>query len=211
MKSVAVRFWLSVLLMALAAYGVYTGWRVYDRLAAAEAAVVVTPAADSLVGRQVQPFQLIERSGREFDSQELDGQVWIASFFFSSCPGACIKMNNTIARLQEELKDSGVKFVSITVDPENDTLEELQKYAKHFGADSERWLFLTGPEQEIRRVCTGDFQLAFGRAVHSDRLVVIDRTGTVQGAYRATEDAQMVLLKRKLNDLAEDDPSGPAF
>ena len=97
-------------------------------------------------------------------------------------------MNNTIARLQEELKDSGVKFVSITVDPENDTLDELQKYAKHFGADAERWLFLTGPEEEIRRVCTDDFQLAFGRAVHSDRLVVVDRTGVVQGAYRATED-----------------------
>ena len=205
MKSGVVRFWLSFLLMALAAYGVYTGWRVYDRLAAADAAatVVVPASKDNLIGRQVQPFQLTERSGRVFDSKELDGQVWIASFFFSSCPGACIKMNNTISRLQEELKDDEVKFISITVDPENDSLDALQKYANHFGADAERWLFLTGPEEEIRRVCTNDFQLAYGRTVHSDRLVVVDRTGTVRGTYRATEDAQMVLLKRKLQDLAD--------
>jgi cytochrome oxidase Cu insertion factor (SCO1/SenC/PrrC family) len=202
MKSVAVRIWLSILLIALAAYGIYSGWRMYDRFAAERSpAVAVTPVQDALVGHRIQPFHLTERSGREFDSDELDGQVWVASFFFSSCPGACIKMNNTIARLQEEYRNSNIKFVSITVDPENDTLEELQKYARHFGADDERWLFLTGPETEIRRVCTEDFKLAYGRALHSDRLVVIDRAGAVQGAYRATEDAQMVLMKRKLEQL----------
>ena len=202
MKSVAVRAWLSILLMALAAYGIYSGWRMYDRFAASRApAAVVTPVQESLVGHQIQPFTLTERSGREFDSKELDGQVWVASFFFSSCPGACIKMNNTIASLQEEYKESGVKFISITVDPENDSLDELQKYAKHFNADDERWLFLTGPEDEIRRVCTEDFQLAYGRALHSDRLVVIDGAGKVQGAYRATDDAQMVLFRRKLEQL----------
>ena len=57
------------------------------------------------------------------------------------------------------------------------------------------------PHGQIRRVCTDDFQLAYGRTLHSDRLVVVDRHGKVQGAYRATEDAQMVLLKRKLAEL----------
>lgn len=202
MKSVALRLWLSILLMAVAAYGIYSGWRMYERFSAQQSpAVVVMPVQDGLVGHQIQPFALTERSGREFDSRELDGQVWVASFFFSSCPGACIKMNNTIARLQEDYKDSGVKFVSITVDPENDSLDELRKYAKHFGADSERWLFLRGPEEEIRRVCTEDFKLAYGRALHSDRLVVIDGAGKVQGAFRATDDAQLVLFKRKLDQL----------
>lgn len=201
MKSSGVKFWLTFLLLALAGYGIYTGWRIYDRLAESQTpAVVVTPVQD-YVGRQVQPFKLVERSGREFDSKELDGKVWVASFFFSSCPGACIKMNNTIARLQEELKETGITFVSVTVDPENDSPEELQKYAAHFGADPDRWLFLTGPEPDIRRLCVDDFQLGYGRTVHSDRLMLVDREGKVQGAYRATEDAQVVMLKRKIEEL----------
>jgi cytochrome oxidase Cu insertion factor (SCO1/SenC/PrrC family) len=204
MKSAAVRFWLGLLLLALAAYAAYTGWKVYDRLAQSDPAVVLTLAAADIVGRQVQPFKLTERSGREFDSHELEGQVWVASFFFSSCPGACIQMNNTLARLQEEFKDSGVKFVSITVDPANDNPEKLQQYAQHFGADPQTWLFLTGPEEEIRRLSTEDFQVAYGPSVHSDRLMVVDRHGKVQGAYRATEDAQMVLLKRKLSQMLKD-------
>lgn len=206
MKSAAVRFWLSLLLMALAAYGIYTGWKVYGRLSARdEPAIAVAPKVE-IIGRQVQPFKLTERSGREFDSQELEGQVWVASFFFSSCPGACIKMNNTIAHLQEELKDTGakVKFVSISVDPDNDSPEVLQKYANHFGADPDRWLFLTGPADEIRRLANDDFQVAFGRSSHSDRLMLVDRHGKVQGAYSAIEDASMVLLKRKLAELIKE-------
>jgi cytochrome oxidase Cu insertion factor (SCO1/SenC/PrrC family) len=203
MKSAAVRFWLSVLLLAVAVYGVYTGWKVYDRLAQADAPVAaINTPQETLVGRQVQPFKLTDQSGREFDSQELQGQVWVASFFFSSCPGACIKMNNTIAALQGEFNHR-VKFVSVTVDPAHDSPEVLDRYARHYGADPERWLFLTGPEQEIRRLSTEDFQVAFGPSVHSDRLMVVDRNGKVQGAYRATEDSQVVLLKRKLAELID--------
>ncbi len=205
MKSAAVRFWLSLLLLGLLAYGAYTSWTIYGRVAETRrAAAVIAPGQETFVGRQVQPFTLTERSGRDFSSEELGGQVWVASFFFSSCPGACIQMNNTLARLQEEFKESGVKFVSITVDPANDNPEKLQQYANHFGADQQRWLFLTGPEEEIRRLSTEDFQVAYGPSVHSDRLMVVDRHGKVQGAYRATEDAQVVLLRRKLADLLKE-------
>jgi cytochrome oxidase Cu insertion factor (SCO1/SenC/PrrC family) len=203
MKSTAVKAWLTFVLLAVGVYGVYSGWRIYQRLEAARRPqVTVTTVAEPLYGYQVEPFQLTDQSGEPFDSKQLDGQVWVASFFFSSCPGACLKMNNTIARLQEEMRDTGVRFVSITVDPEYDTPEELEKYARHYGADSQRWTFLTGPEADLKRVAMEQFKVAFGRGTHSEKFFIVDGGGTVRGGYRSTEDAQIILLKRKVKELA---------
>lgn len=201
----AVRFWLSLMLTLLAAYGGYTLWKVYGKLSSSEEpAVVYVPVADPLVGTPIDDFQLTRQDGQAFDSRQLAGRIWVASFFFSSCPGACLKMNNTIARLQSELADEGVQFISITVDPENDTPEELAKYARHYGADAERWVFLTGPEEELRRVAMDEFKVAFGRGTHSEKFFVVGPDKKIAGTFRSTEDAQIVLLKRKVAELAKD-------
>jgi protein SCO1/2 len=203
MKSKAVKAWLTFILIAVGAYGAFSGWRIYQRLEAARSpAMVVTTVAEPLLGQTIDHFELTDQSGEAFDSAQLKDQIWVASFFFSSCPGACLKMNNTIARLQDELKESGVRFVSITVDPEYDTPEELQKYARHYGADPKRWTFLTGPADELKRVAMEEFKVAFGRGTHSERLFVVGRDGQVQGGYNCTADAQMILLKRKVEELA---------
>jgi cytochrome oxidase Cu insertion factor (SCO1/SenC/PrrC family) len=204
MKSSAVRYWLTLLLSLLGAYGAYTGWKVYRKLSSSEQpALAIAGPSDALVGTEIGPFQLTTQAGEPFDSRELDGQTWVASFFFSSCPGSCIKMNNTIARLQSELADSGVRFVSITVDPENDTPEELAKYARHYGADSERWLFLTGPAEELKRVAMKEFLVAFGRGTHSEKFFVVGPDQKIAGLYTSTADADIVLLKRKVKELVE--------
>ena len=204
MKSTAVKAWLTFVLIAVGAYGGYSGWRIYQRLEESRTpAVMVTTVTEPLMGYTIDRFELTDQSGEAFDSSELKDQVWVASFFFSSCPGACLKMNNTIARLQEELRATGVRFVSITVDPEYDTPEELEKYARHFGADPERWTFLTGSVDELKRVAMDEFKVAFGRGTHSEKLFVVGRDGLVQGGYNCTADAQMILLKRKVEELAQ--------
>lgn len=199
-----IKWWLSFLLAALALYGGYSGLRIYRRMQEVRQAESPSSAnaEGSVVGQRVAPFQLIDAQGRPFDSGELQGQPWVASFFFTSCAGACLRMNNTIARLQTEMPDADVRYVSITVDPENDTPEALEKYARHYTADPARWRFLTGPPDDIKHIANEVFRVAYGREAHSDRLIVVDREGKIQGTYRATEDAQMVLLKRKLEELA---------
>lgn len=205
MKGSAVKYWLTLLLVLIGVYGVYTGVKVYRKLKAAQPpAMAFAPASDALVGKPIGEFELVTQQGEAFDSSQLDGQVWVASFFFSSCPGACLKMNNTIARLQSELGESGVRFVSISVDPEYDTPEELAKYARHYGADPERWVFLTGPEEELRRVAMEEFLVAFGRGTHSEKFFVVGPDQKIAGTFRSTEDSQIVLLKRKLAEIAKE-------
>ena len=98
-------------------------------------------------------FRLTERSGRTVAVADLQGKIWIASFVFTRCPGPCPQVTGTMARLQSELGDradkDGVLLVSFTVDPDRDQLDDLRKYAHQYGADEDRWLFLTGPKEVV--------------------------------------------------------------
>jgi cytochrome oxidase Cu insertion factor (SCO1/SenC/PrrC family) len=140
-------------------------------------------------------FSLTERNGRTVTSTDLAGKVWIASFVFTRCTGPCPQVTGTVARIQDALRsERDVRLVTFTVDPERDDPDELKKYADHFGADPERWLFLTGPEAEQYRLIEKGFLQGVQRnkgadakpgaeVTHSTRLVLVDRRGHIRGFF----------------------------
>lgn len=171
-------------------------------------------------------FELTERSGRKFKFDELDGQVWVASFFFSNCPSLCLKLNYRIAGLQEELAGADVRFVSISVDPENDTPERLAEYAKRFApanrdlekrfkADPDRWLFLTPKLSDVAAIAE-NFTVSAGaesdphsghtNITHSDRLILVDRTGKMHRPVASSSEPELAALVRKAKKLAAEKP-----
>jgi protein SCO1/2 len=200
MKAGVLLFW-GLLMLALA--GLY-GWRMHDRNRPIVGAAMRTDAVDGPELKRVVDFLLIDQNGKPVKAEDLHGKVWIAAFFFSNCPAACLTLNQTLAKLQKELPDFDVKVVSITVDPEHDTPQRLREYAARFGADSKRWKFLTGPMDEIKRLAADSFQVAAAPGVHTDRFMLVDRDGMVRGSYRGGEEAQLAALKRKANELLKE-------
>lgn len=151
-------------------------------------------AADSENSFPLQDFTFIERSGDKISKADLRGKVWIASFVFTRCTGPCPQVTATMARLQSELADQkDLRLVTFTVDPARDDPAELRKYAEHFRADKERWLFLTGDEKELHQLLQKSFKVPVMRNAkstkpseefdHSTRLVVVDREGCVRGYF----------------------------
>jgi cytochrome oxidase Cu insertion factor (SCO1/SenC/PrrC family) len=140
----------------------------------------------------------VDQHGQAFNSSSLDGKVWIASFFFTSCPSACWKLNQELSQVQNEAAGSDLRLVSITCDPDNDTSEALDRYAKHFKADPERWTFLTGEFREIRRIGNDCFKVAVEKGTHSDRAMIVDRSGKVRGRFRLTDPTQLLVMKNLL-------------
>ena len=119
----------------------------------------------SLEGRQVfgavPDFSLIERSGRRVTLADLRGKVWIADFIYTHCTDTCPLQSAEMARLQADFgAQAYVRLVSITVDPAQDTPEVLTEYATRFGADRERWLFLTGQKRAIYTLAQKGFMLS---------------------------------------------------
>lgn len=165
-----------------------------------EAGLSNEPVAGTLVG----DFVLTRESGEEFSRGELDGKVWVASFFFANCPGFCLTLNRSISDVVKELGDLDVQFVSFSVDPERDTPEVLQKYAEHFDAGPEKWIFLTGEMEQIGRVAKESFKVSAERETHTNRLFLVGRDGKVIGYFRGTDPTEVRMLKRRIQEVLEE-------
>ena len=164
---------------------------------------------------EVPKFTLTERSGQPFDSASLLGKVWVADFFFTSCPGTCLMLSNRMKEIHRATAKNGdVRFVSISTDPTADTPEVLRKYADTLGADA-RWSFLTGARADIFSLSIGGFKLALADAdgvdvkekiIHSTRLVLVDKHGWIRDYYDGVGDKPgeterlLADIKRLLNE-----------
>jgi cytochrome oxidase Cu insertion factor (SCO1/SenC/PrrC family) len=160
------------------------------------------------LGEPAARFELTDQEGNQFDSASLKGKVWMGSVFFANCPGPCFRENQAIADILREIDDPDFVAVSLTCDPENDTPAALEHYADRFEADPQRWKFLTGDMDVIKRVGTKTFLLPVEIGVHSERGAVFDREGRLRGSYHLLQEDRVERLKKLIRDvLAEEDTS----
>lgn len=192
MKSSSLPYWLSVMVLFVASYA---GWKWYQ-VQQHEANRAI--GGVTFNGPPLDEFELTERSGEPFRSADMRGKVWVTTFFFASCPGQCPRLNTNIKHLHDlpELED--VTWVSITVDPDNDTVEVLRDYADRYQADPKRWLFCTGEFDYIKRVGEDIMKLEVSWKGHKDHAIVIDRAGKVRGMFDATSMTQSEKLRQLL-------------
>ena len=139
----------------------------------------------------VPDFTLTERSGRSVSRADLLGSVWVADFIFTRCAGPCPKLSELMRGVQYALKgETGVKLVSVCLDPENDTPPALVHYAKRFNAEADRWWFLTDAEEKrLHALVREGFLQSVVPAkgddplLHSTYLVTLDRSGRIRAAH----------------------------
>ena len=160
-------------------------------------------------GAVAAPFTLTERSGKDFDSASLRGKVWLASVFFANCPGPCFRENQALADILRNIPDPDFTVVSVTCDPENDTPESLRRYADRFEADPDRWKFLTGDMETIKKIANGTFLLPAEVGVHSERGVVFDREGRLRGSYHLLQPDRVKLLEKLIRDVLAEPAGSP--
>lgn len=138
-------------------------------------------------------FSLIDTAGNAVTLRDLRGKVWVASFMFTRCTLGCPQVAETVRDLQNRLRDrKDLLFVTFAVDPDRDNAEDLNRYANHFGADQNRWIFLRGDKSGLDRLVTDGFQMAINRdgdkpvgedITHPLKLVLVDREGFVRSRF----------------------------
>ena len=146
-------------------------------------------------------FHLTDQSGEHFFSRDLTGSVWIANFFFSTCPGICKEQTRYLTGLQSRLGEQETKIVSISTTPDTDTPSVLNKYAKDADADLERWRFLTGQSRMVPRIGSEFFSAMSGDDHHSSLLYVVDRWQNVRGQFDWRDPKQEVAMLKLIEEL----------
>lgn len=155
---------------------------------------------------RISAFSLLNQEGDTLHSEDLNGKIYIADFFFTSCPGICPKMTSNMAILQEAfLEDPNVILLSHSVTPERDSVSVLKRYAEEKGILSAKWHLLTGDRQEIYSLGRNDYFIEEDLGVekevddflHTENFVLIDQEKYIRGIYNG-------LNKSDINQLIAD-------
>lgn len=154
----------------------------------------------------VKSFTLTNQVGRTIQRESLLGKVWVADVIFSRCPTQCRRLSSQMQRIQKGIPND-VRLISLTADPEFDSVPVLHRYGETYGADPERWWILTGTRKELYRLAIEDLKFtvienaAPGGSledlfIHSPMFVVVDRQGRVRGLVQSeAENAEDAVLK----------------
>lgn len=194
-----------LLLAVLVGMAVAAVWQ--RRQQAARRATLEQAAALPVLGR-VPAFTLVNRDGRAVRLADLAGAPWIADFVFTRCVSSCPLLSARLARLDRALPPRlDIHLVSFSVDPAHDTPAVLERYARSLSA-SRRWLFLTGGEEQVRRLSRQGFKLALEPGgeteaiLHSTRFVLVDANGAIRGTYLALDPGALRRLEADARALA---------
>ncbi len=159
------------------------------------------------VYHKVGDFILYNQHGKKISWSDFDSSILIANIFFASCPEVCPEMNKQIQVIAEEyVNEPSVKFLTVTIDPETDSVPVIKSYSDYYKADLYKRTFATGNKTEIYDWAINDLLLATEQRgadfIHDDRLVIIDKAHRIRAILptRASTNREKMELIRRIKD-----------
>ncbi len=108
----------------------------------------------------VQPFSFINQDGKTVTQKDVEGKVYVAQYFFTTCKGICPRMNNNMRTVYERFKNQpGFLILSHTCDPAIDSASVLKKYADSMQVDTRQWMFLTGRKDSLYKLARVSYKI----------------------------------------------------
>ena len=161
-------------------------------------------------------FSLTERDGRTVTREDLRGKFLVVNFVHTGCSISCAVVNRRMAEVQKlSAGQEDVQLLSLTVDPGTDTPAVLSKFAGQFGADAQRWWFLTGTKPSVYRVIESSFlardtnslyQSMPGGFFKADHIALVDREGTVRKFFPGMKSESVAGIMKALDELRHESP-----
>jgi protein SCO1/2 len=163
---------------------------------------------------KIAPFNLTNQNGETITEQDYQDKIYVADFFFTTCPTICPKMTANMGQLQNEfLEDSQVKFLSYSVTPQIDSVQQLKKYAVEKGVNDSKWNLVTGDKKIIYSLARksylavkedgdgGPFDM-----IHTENFILVDPEKRIRGFYDGTDLESMQTLITDISILKEEYP-----
>lgn len=165
---------------------------------------------DTKTFHQIRPFELINQENQPFTEKDMEGKIYVADFFFTTCPGICPKMTNSMSDIQKEfINDDEILLLSHSVTPEKDNVSVLKKYAQDKKIDFKRWKLLTGSKNEIYDLGRNYYFVEEDEGVkkgndvflHTENFILIDKQRHIRGIYNGLDPNSIQNLIRDIKIL----------
>jgi len=157
-------------------------------------------------------FSLTNQNGKTITEKDYENKIYIADFFFTTCPTICPIMTDNMVRLQQQLKENDqIMFLSHTVTPEIDSVPQLRKYATEKGVDDSNWNMVTGDRIQIYDLARKSYLVAQEdpdgdnyAMIHTENFVLVDTKKRIRGFYDGTDWGEMERLLRDVGTLIKE-------
>jgi len=172
------------------------------------------------IWHKVKDMHFTNQLGKQVSLSDLHGKVLVINFFFTRCPSICPGLAQRMKKLQASFvkNDNIVQFISISVDPEHDSVPQLRKFADRYNADHDTWWFVTGDKKEIydfafnelkASVTDSEVDTAF---LHTENFFLLDSNRIVRGWYNGFDTVKQAQLVRDIPLLMlEKDKKSPSI
>ena len=164
----------------------------------------------SLIGKtthEIPNFSFTNQFGNIVSHEDVQNKVYVANFFFTSCPSICIDLTNNLKIVQNAF-DNEILILSHSVDPEIDTVGRLMKYQEINEINGSNWFLLRGNIEEIIKMAQfGYFAIASidnhveNSLIHTENIVLVDDQQRIRGVYNGTSELEMRYLIDDINKL----------
>jgi protein SCO1/2 len=145
---------------------------------------------------KIPDFKFLNQDSLWVSQKNMAGKIYVADFFFTTCPTICPKMKTQLLRIYDKFaEDDRVRILSHTIDPEYDGVRVLKEYAKKLNINSPRWNLVTGKKSDIYRLGEKSYMVTAqedaneeGGFVHSGAFILVDKNRHVRGIYDGTKE-----------------------
>jgi protein SCO1 len=172
------------------------------------------------IWHKVKSPQLFNQYGKPVNFDSARGKIIVLNFMFTRCPTVCPGLTRNMKRLQQSYKktDSLVQFISVSVDPEHDSVPQLRKFADRFDANQDNWWFVSGDKSAIYDFANKELRANIADPkvdtafIHTENFFLLDTNRIVRGFYNGFDTLKLAKLARDISLLSlEKDKNKPSF
>jgi len=147
------------------------------------------------VDHSIPDYKLVNQDSNWVTPKTFEGKIYVADFFFTSCPTICPTMKKEMLRVYEAYKENDqVGIISHTIDPEYDTVALLKDFAEKLDVKAPKWHFVTGEKEDIYELGQKGYMVTAmedenekGGYLHSGAFVLVDKERHIRGVYDGTQ------------------------
>lgn len=158
---------------------------------------------------RIADFELTDQNGKTVTNADFENRIYVADFFFTTCPSICPKMTANLSELSEFYKEEDdIMFLSHSVTPQIDSVPVLAAYAEKYGVDSDKWKLTTGEKKHIYELARRSYFAVTTEGdggekdfIHTENFILVDKERKIRGFYDGTSPDDMERLKNDVTIL----------
>jgi protein SCO1/2 len=163
---------------------------------------------------KVQTFSFLDQNGDRITNNDVEGKVYLAEFFFTTCPGICPKMNSNLRPVYDKYKNErNFLILSHTVNPSADSVGRLKRYADSLGVDASHWIFLTGKKDSLYLAARVSYLLDDPKNnitpldeqfIHTQYFALVDKKGRVRSIIDGLSKDELKEMQKQIDELLKE-------